>query len=87
MFLHSGHREVILPTFAEHEAAFQGKTLSLPHLVSKYKRAAERNLTLIYFLGRPGNGFLIRNNSQSQNSQVFSTVHFNIFKMKTSAIM
>lgn len=55
MFLHLGHREVILATFVEYKAAFRrvlkkhssGKTLSLPHLIPKYKIAAERSLTLL----------------------------------------
>jgi len=44
-------QEVILPGFVEQGAAFLGKTLSLLHLVSKYKVAAEGNFTLLYFLG------------------------------------
>lgn len=61
--------------------------ISLSHLVSKYKVAAEMNLTQLYFLGEPGNDFSLRNHFQRQNSHEFSTMNFDIFKMKPSAII
>lgn len=87
MLLHSGHTEVILPTFVEYKAVFLGRHFLYHILFQNTGLAAERNLTLLYFLGQPGNVFLIRNSSQSRNNLVFATVHFNIFKMKTSAIV
>lgn len=82
----AGHREVILPTFVEHKAAFLGRHFLCHILLQNTRFSAEGNLTLLYFLGEPGNVFLIINTSQSQNSLIFSTVHFNILKMKPSAV-